>query len=250
MNDSDKAKEQQLIAELEALRRDNAELRQQVTEDDVSAVKRRLAVERMRAEAMAMRSSKDLLKLVGMMWEEMVNLGFETVGSSIGFVEVEEAGVHVSIRYYAIHNPRKYGISWTSPDLLEINEEVAVGETRESSPRDQMVIDSWLRGEVLSVAVRGEDLASRYKVLEESWGLDRLRPMPQGAEWILTYVPFEHGFVAFIERAKLEERLTIVREITQALSLGYIRYLDFQQLEEQNKALEENMQLLRETQNR
>ncbi|MCZ6633365.1 MAG: hypothetical protein O7G87_08160, partial [bacterium] len=73
MKDVEKTKEQ-LLAELEALRRDNAALRQQVTEGDVPSVKRRLAVERMRAEAMAMRSSMDLMKVLGMMWEEMVNL--------------------------------------------------------------------------------------------------------------------------------------------------------------------------------
>ena len=100
----------QLIAELEALRRDNAELRQQVTEGDVSSVKRRLAVERLRAEAMAMRSSNDLLKVVGMLWEEMVNLGIDVAGSAIRFVEEDGDGIHIRNRLYSVINPRKLGI--------------------------------------------------------------------------------------------------------------------------------------------
>ena len=71
MNDERKTKKQ-LIAQLEALRGELGQkddeldaLRQQVPQGEVSSVKRRLAVERVRAEAMAMRSSKDLLKVVG-----------------------------------------------------------------------------------------------------------------------------------------------------------------------------------------
>ncbi len=229
--------QKQLITELEALRRDNAALRQQIMVDEVPWVKRRLAVERMRAEAMAMRSSEDLFKVIGMMWEEMANLGIETLGPGIRFVEEEEDGVHITGRYYALHNPRKFGISWTSPHLFEFNEEIAVGEINLTSPREQITIDSWGRGEVITVAVSGEDYASRFKALTESWGLDRPIPIPERAEWVFNYVPFEHGVVAFIEPTRVEEHLTIVQELTDALSLGYVRYLDFQQLEEQNVQL-------------
>ncbi len=249
MKDVEKTKEQ-LIAQLEALRRDNAELRQQVTKGDVSSVKRRLAVERMRAEAMAMRSSKDLLKVVGTRWEEMLNLGIDSLGNTIRFVEEEEDGFHIVRRYYAFHNPRKLGISWTSPHFLELNEEVVVSEINLPSSRDQTIIDSWRRGEVLSTAVSGEDCASRFEAVTEPWGLDRPYPIPERAEWIFIHVPFEHGVVGFITPTRVEEHLSIVQELTAALSLGYIRYLDFQQLEEQNRALEENLRLLRETQSK
>ena len=247
MKDVEKT-QKQLIAQLEALRRDHAELRQQVPKGDVPSVNRRLAVERMRSEAMAMRSSDDLLKVMGMMWEEMVNLGIENLGPTIRFLEEDEDGVHVRRRYYAFHNPRKFSISWTSSHLFEFNEEIVVGEVELPSSRDQIMIDSWRRGEVITVAVSGEDYASRFKALTESWGLDRPYPIPERAEWAFNYVPFEHGVVAFIESTRVEEHLTIVQELTDGLSLGYVRYLDFQRLEEQNRALEENLRLLKETQ--
>ena len=145
MKDEAKTKKQ-LLAELEALR-------QQITVDDVPSVKRRLAVELMRAEAMAMRSSKDLLKVMGTMWEEMVNLGIDVVGNTTRFVEEDEDGVHIRRRYYAFQNPRKFGISWTSPHLFEFNEEIVVGEVELPSSRDQILVDSWCRGEVLSSSI-------------------------------------------------------------------------------------------------
>ena len=196
-----------------------------------------------------MRSSDDLRKVMGMMWEEMVNLGIENLGPTIRFLEEDEDGVHVGRRYYAFHNPRKFGISWTSSHLFEFNEEIVVGEVELPSSRDQIMIDSWRQGEVITVPVSGEDYASRFMALTESWGLDRPYPVPERAQWAFDYVPFEHGVVAFIESTRVEEHLTIVQELTDALSLGYVRYLDFQRLEEQNRALEENLRLLRETQN-
>jgi hypothetical protein len=61
-----------------------------------------------------------------------------------------------------------------------------------------------------------------------------------------TDVPFEHGIVAF---AVLEEpqdvHVAIVRELTAALSLGYLRFRDFRQLEaELEKAHELQMGLM------
>ena len=186
MKDERKTKAQ-LIEELDELRGENTDLRKKVAGGDVSSVARQLAVERMRAEAMAMRSSDDLLKVMGMMWEEMVNLGIENLGPTIRFVEEDGNGVHVRRRYYAFHNPRKFGISWTSSHLFEFNEEIVVGEVKLSSSRDQTMIDSWGRGEVITVAVSGEDYASRFKAVTESWGLDR--PIPMGIIYVSRQIP-------------------------------------------------------------
>ena len=240
MNDARKTKAQ-LIEELD-------DLRKKIAGVDVSGVERQLAVERMRSEATAMRSTRDLMKVVGTMWEEMMRLGIESLGPTIRFVEEGEDGVHIRRRYYAAHNPRKFGISWTSTHLFEFNEEIVVWEVDLPSSRDRVMIDSWVRRETMTLAVSGEDYSSRMKAMTESWGLDRPYPIRERAEWAFNYVPFEHGVVAFIETKRVEEHVTIVQELTDALSLGYVRYLDFQRLEEQNRALEENLRLLRETQ--
>jgi signal transduction histidine kinase len=149
--------EDQLLSALAALRAENAALHLQVTGDESSALKRRLAVERMRAEAMAMRSSDDLLKVMRMMSEEMVGLGIAISRLNIRFLEVQGDEVHISKSYYTVPNPKKYGISWTSPLLVDLDEEAAVGEVVEgrssSSPRHLKIIEAWQRMEIVSFAV-------------------------------------------------------------------------------------------------
>ena len=219
-------------------------------ERDVSSVKRKLAVERVRAEAMAMRSSKDLLKVLGTLFVEMLSLGIDVLGNTIRFVEEDEDGFHIRRRYYAFHSPKKFGISWTSSLLFELNDDVVVQEMNMPSSRDPAVVDCWRRGEVLSITVGGEDCAARFEAVTAPWGLDQPYPIPNRTEWRFVHVPFEHGTVGFIVPTSIPEHLTIVQELTDALSLGYVRYLDFSRLEEQNKTLEENLKLLKETQNR
>ena len=243
MNDADKTKEQ-LASELEVLR-------QVAPISDVYAVKRRLAVERIRAEAMAMGQSSDLVKIMGMMLQEMVGLGIEINRLNIRFVEEEGDDARIGISYYTLPNPRRYGISWTSPSLVESNHKIAVGVTTSSGPRDEKIISAWRRGEVLSTPVTAADVAARTEELGNLFGLDQPMPLDNAEtqDGIHIYVPFKYGIVGFRVIALENDYLIITRELTEALSLGYLRYLDFQRLEEQNQALEENLRLLRETQN-
>jgi hypothetical protein len=74
MNDARKTKAQ-LIEELAASRDEVTELREQVAGVDVSGVERQLAVERVRAETMAMRSTDDLLQVVLVLHQEVAELG-------------------------------------------------------------------------------------------------------------------------------------------------------------------------------
>ena len=48
----------------------------------------------------------------------------------------------------------------------------------------------------------------------------------------VTRIPFEHGLIGLMHRQVLSvEQVTVVQALTEALSLGYLRYLDFQRLE-------------------
>lgn len=128
-----------------------------------------------------MRSSDDLLKLIGLLWEEMTHRGIDTVSNAIRFVD--EDGVRVETHYFGIPNPRKYGISWTSSQLSEFNEEIAVGETTLSARGDQANTDSWHQKETLSAVISREDFASRMRKMTDYWGLDDAIPPPERTEW-------------------------------------------------------------------
>ena len=65
-----------------------------------------------------------------------------------------------------------------------------------------------------------------------------LNMFPQEGCWILD-IPFHQGTLALISPTPLDqEQIALVERFTQSFALGYVRYLDFQRLESQNRALE------------
>ena len=193
------------------------------------------ATERVRAEAMAMRKSDDLVQLTGVLLREMLDLDIAITRLNIRFMEGEGDDARIDRSYYTLSNPKRYGITWTSPDLVEFDDATAVGLVTTSGPRDQQILDAWRQGEVLSVPISSEDLEDRMATLGELWGLAQpmLLEQAEKEDGFHIYVPFQYGIIGFRVTELSEEYLTITRELTAALSLGYIRFRDIQQLEAQ-----------------
>ena len=57
-------------------------------------------------------------------------------------------------------------------------------------------------------------------------------------DWYVTTVPFDFGSLVLFERQHRSQHISVVEELATALNLGFVRFLDFQRLEEQNRALE------------
>ena len=95
MNDARKTKAQ-LIEELDGLRGENTDLREKVAGVDVSGVERQLTVERVRAEAMAMRSSDDLHGVGGVLHQQLVKLGYVTI-ATITYLDRDTGQCSVSV---------------------------------------------------------------------------------------------------------------------------------------------------------
>jgi len=234
MKDENKTKEQ-LIEELEELRSELDELREQVAEVSLPVVERRLAVERVRAEAMAMRSSDDILKVVTVMWKEIVNLDISACVASIAFINEETNEI---LEYFATENPGKYGISWTSPHLKELDDDVVVGLWK--FPATEYYYELRSKREVASHKSNNEDMENLGRLIAKNYGLDRTFPwFGSEAAKNLFHIPFNQGCVA-IRGELAEEHILIIQELTEGLSLGYLRFLDFQKLEEQNQEIQEN----------
>ena len=209
-NDKSKTKAQ-LIAELE-------EMRQQ------RAVEK--ATERVREAVLAMRRDEDLLQVAITMYREMERLGVESPGVSFQLIGEE------SYRFWQCSvgkNSRRYGISLTG--WVEIDEELVARPYRERPisllPSD--FLDRWRAGQVWTDEWTEQlDLPGLYS----------------GPGWMITNVPFAHGTVGFREPTYSEEHVGIVQVLTQALSLGHLRFLAFQKVEEQAQSLEaQNRQL-------
>ena len=234
MKDERKTKKQ-LVGELEALRDELSEVRQQKAAGDVTAVERELAVERVRAEAMAMRSSQDLTNVVAVLYREMLNLGLRTYGASIQFVEAKEERI---LTYFAFPNPRKDGIDWTSPDLVEYDQDIVVH--RYNRPVSYEIfhdfMQRWQEGKPWSFTT--DELFEKWAALaQDDLGMERPPPAPETVAWTVTNVPFAYGSVGFDEPELNQLHIAAVQSQTDALALGYTRFLDLQELEEQNQAL-------------
>jgi hypothetical protein len=59
-----------------------------------------------------------------------------------------------------------------------------------------------------------------------------------GKPWFITNVPFSSGMIGFRETEHHPEHDAVVAELARGLDLGFARFLDFQQLERQNRELE------------
>ena len=203
------------------------------------------AVERIRVAVLSMRSSEDLLQVILVMYRELLGLGIETPGCGFFFVEADKGRI---LWYSALENPRQYGISWTSPEFREIDAKTAVCMLEAPISDDWAEdLDYWRKGESRSIVRSSAEDEAEMQSLHQLLGLDRFLPFV-GGRWIISTVPFKYGWVGFRHRQENPEHMIRVEELTEALSLGYLRNLEFQRLEEQNRALEEALVRLKETQ--
>ena len=215
-------------------------------EEQTRRANRERAAERVRGEAMTMRSSDDLLKVVGVMFQGLLELGLEASTCWIDFSDEETGQVKA---YQAMINPRKAGIAWSSPEIVEIDETVVVLTRDLSWERLKGYLpegEKWA-----SEAVRGERIQNWAKRLADYYGLEDVWPFP-GEDGVMVNMRFDYGVIGVIEPGFSEEHVTVLQEFTEALSLGYLRFLDFRNVDEAQRRLidelEEELQTAREKQ--
>ena len=190
--------------------------------------------ERVLEAVTAMRSSDDLLKVVGVVYREIKEFSVDTLGCGITFIDDSTEDM---IQYAAWDNPRLLGVSWDSDRLVELDEQVAVAVLDGSITDPATYVRLWRQGDAWQRQRTPEEVETGRRIQIEGMGLHRYIPEPGGAATV-TGVPFTYGVVAAIGLGLGESQIAAVQELTSALELGYTRYLDFQRLEEQNRELE------------
>jgi len=223
VNDERKTKKE-LIAELERLRCEMGE--------GQSDIKRERAAERIRAEVASMRGSDDLVKVVALMRLEMVRLGIDAHVAAIGFIDEDKKRWRWIM---AMDGFRRHGMRADEELPSDIH---VVGEDHVK------VYDEWIEVPYLipvwesgqPQTYRRETRVKNDLQFWESMGFRELAEEfadHMHAEQYNTDLPFEHGVVSFAVEKPQDEYVEIVRELTRAVSLGYLRFLDFQELEQQ-----------------
>ena len=201
-------------------------------------------VARVRAEVLSMRSAEGLMDVAALMFQQIRDLGIQTHATAFYFVNEDTETI---VWYAALVNPRQFDISWTS-GLIELSEEVALMALE--MPIDQSWDEDlarWRAGEVWSEIRTQEQDDTELQDLYERTGMDKPIPL-LGDHTTTTSVPFQYGWVG-VRHGDISPRdVALFEDLTDALSLGYVRYLDFQELESQNQALVTALADLRDTQ--
>ena len=219
--------------------RDTAETKEQL-QDELAHLRlqraQEQAAERIRVEVLSMRSSDDLLKVAVVMFQELWRLGMETPACVFYMVDEDNDSM---IGYVAFEDLRKYDISYTSPDLWQFDEvtTVTVWETPITAEWDED-LENWRGGEPWFVIRSKEEDEAELQLFNEQYGIDRMHACT-GPEWPTTNVPFRHGWVSVRHQSSFKDPTPLVQALTEALSLGYVRFLDFRHLEEALNRLKE-----------
>ena len=202
------------------------------------------ALERIRAEVASMEKADDIGRVMGMVFKEIRELGVETDSAVIMVVE-EEAR---RIREYCMMPQEAYtvGVEGT-PATANIAEDVDLytGD-RSLSGDDDQYVGIW-RSQKSRYSPGGgprSEEAARRSVERNRALFGITAPLEAFTRKQTTLaVPFSHGVMLFNNllnpNGLTEDHLSIAEDFARMISLGYARFLDFQRLEEQNRALEE-----------
>ena len=214
---------------------------------DLEALNRRLAIERavehVRAEAMSMRASEDLMKVVVSLFQAMKTpdvtdgeSGALTTHFGINIID-EEAGE------VGTYSQGDRDFEWAGVLPLTVSEDI------------KSLYLFWREDQTWTRRYTGEYAEREMRQAEESGGLSggeliRLREYARYMtdRWVAD-APFSHGTLT-MHRAGAEpfsaEEIDLLARFADAVSLGYARFYDFEQLEGQNRALEEANQQIQE----
>ncbi|MDP6778411.1 MAG: response regulator, partial [Candidatus Latescibacteria bacterium] len=202
------------------------------------------ALERIRAEVASMEKADDIGRVMGMVFREIRELGVAATSAVIMVVEEKER----HIREYCMIPQEVYaeGVEGT-PTVVGIVEGVDLYRgDRAFTGDDDWAVGVW-RNQTNNYSQGGgpqseEQAREEQRRHRAQFGFTvPLAALSSKAASIR--VPFTHGLLLFNnhdEPERLsEEDFPIAEDFARMVSLGYARFLDFQRLESQNRALEE-----------
>jgi len=202
---------------------------------------RRLAIERavehVRSEAMSMRASEDLMKVVVSLFQAMEDNPDVTgenrsqARTHFGINIIDEVAGEVGM-----YSRMDEDFEWAGVLPLTVSEDI------------KSLYLFWREDQTRTRQYTGEYADREVRQIEESGKLSagelaRLREYTQHMtdRWVAD-APFSHGTLT-MHRAGAEpfsaEEIDLLERFADAVSLGYARFYDFEQLEEQNRALED-----------
>lgn len=199
------------------------------------------ALEHVRVEALRMQRSDDLVEVSDILFEEFTGMGFSPVRSTITIWDEDED----QWRSWVTRT-----ISSRSAVYDESLKEVCAGISLH-----RQGFAAWKRGESHNIVnFVGEGRIAQFREVQayynrpETWFEETMAKTPD--PFYMYQIFFSQGNFEIGLRARLDDaELQVARRFSATFDIAYRRYRELQRLEEQNRVLEENLRLLRETQN-
>lgn len=184
------------------------------------------ALERVRSRSMAMHKSDELREAGEILFNEITNLGIESITS--GFVILEE---DENIGWNYAPNPSTGKIM-----------PVAVGVYHKETAIMRSVLKNWKK----KVPVFVVELDKKQTIAHQTFIAERSINFPIDAHELIAVSPkelklhnfnFEQGYLLIVGGTKLtEDQITIMRRFTKVFQQTYTRFLDLQKAEAQARA--------------
>ncbi len=179
-------------------------------------------LERVRASAMAMRHSDDLVSCTKILFDQLEKLDLTMERSGIGVFDPETRDCQL---YTTVLNP-------------EGKKELSLGVTSLTiHPMLIQTFEAWERQEALSYTLEGEDLKNYYEIVSHSEFilseevLEKSSALPRE---FYHYSPFSAGGLYFFSDIEpKEEDKRILQRFAEVFDLTYTRFLDLQKAEKQ-----------------
>jgi serine phosphatase RsbU (regulator of sigma subunit) len=219
----------------------------QTLEGQTQQLAKDAALQRVRAEVASMGKSDDIGRVIGIVLREIRELGVD-VFNAVMMVPDEQAEL---IREYlaGLSLDADYWSRLPAPSekpefpatVASIVEGIDLYRGDRSFIKDgDWVLDDWRAQEpAMRRYPETRDLQQSQAGIREQFGIHSpLEWLPRSS----MSAPFSHGMLHFNSHQPGglgEDDLEIARDFAHMVSLGYARYLDFQRLEEQNRAMSE-----------
>lgn len=181
------------------------------------------ALERVRSRSMAMHNSDELREVGDILFNEITNLGIESITSGFVILEDDE-----NIGWNYAPNP-------STGKILP----VAVGVYHKETPIMRSVLQNWKKQEPVFVVEMGE----KETIAHQTFIAERSINFPIGAKELIAVSPkelklhnfnFLQGYLLIVGGTKLtDEQIDIMRRFTKVFQQTYTRFLDLKKAEAQ-----------------
>jgi len=187
------------------------------------------------------------------MYRELLSIDPERSWNNIDFIDEETDQVIV---YTAQRHPSTFGITWSLPAMREYGNEVIayINYQAKLSQWNDQIRGCWNRREAGRIVfdMTRENFESDLKRLEVKSASSAAYEHFLGEHQCLA-LPFQHGVIELVQRQEINrEDEEVTRLFSEALSLGFVRFLDFQKIEQARQKLiddlEEELQTAHEMQ--